>query len=358
MKFLDKLNSRKASGEFRQLSDKQNFIDFWSNDYLGLSKQTHMSNLASGSTGSRLISGHDQLATDVEIEFAKFFESDSALLFNSGYDANLGFLSSVPQRGEVVLYDELSHASIRDGIRLGMANAYSFNHNNLSDLQSKLEKHKESTVFVVVESVYSMDGDLAPLKDIVELCQSFNAQLIVDEAHSVGVFGEKGQGLVHELGLTNQVFARIVTFGKAFGLHGAMVLGSDDLYNYLVNFARSLIFTTAPAPSYIESLSFRLKSVIEADSERSTLNKNIEFLNGFLGLENQSPIFSIRFSDVDICRAVADQLNTQNIAAKVIYSPTVPAGQERIRVCVHSFNTEKELTLLAKVLTSSEKDIR
>lgn len=350
MKFLEKLHTRKASGEFRQFTDNQGFIDFWSNDYLGLSQLRDQSSLKSGSTGSRLISGHYDLSYEVETKYANFFGSEKALLFNSGYDANLGLFSSVPQRGEVILYDELCHASIRDGIRLGMANAFSFRHNDVNDLLSKLEKHAGQTIFVVVESVYSMDGDLAPLKQIVAACQSFNAQLIVDEAHSVGVFGTNGEGLVHELDLSDQVFARVITFGKAFGLHGAMVLGSDDLYHFLLNFARSLIFTTAPAPSHLEALNSRLDKVIKANSQREQLRVNIAQLNEMLQLDNRSPVFSIRFDDLETCQKVADELNKKQIAAKVIYSPTVPKGEERIRICLHCFNSEKELILLAEIL--------
>jgi 8-amino-7-oxononanoate synthase len=162
---------------------------------------------------------------EVEKQIAVFHQSETALLFNSGYDANIGLLSSVPQKGDTILYDQLCHASIRDGIRLSFANAFSFAHNDLVDLQKKME-HATGTLFIVTESVFSMDGDLCPLAELVNIAQKNKAHLIIDEAHATGVIGEKGEGLVQQLQMQDHVFARVHTFGKACGCHGAVVLGS------------------------------------------------------------------------------------------------------------------------------------
>ncbi len=212
-KLKNKLNKRIEEGTLRSLSSFDGFIDFYSNDYLGFAKIKSKSEntLKYGSTGSRLISGTSNESLIAEEFLADFFNSESSLIFNSGYDANLGFFSSVPQRGDFVFYDEYIHASIRDGLRLSFATSNSFKHNNLVDLELKLSK-VHGVKYVVVESLYSMDGDMAPLIEIVELCSKYGAYLIVDEAHSGGVFGELGQGLVSELKLEEKVFARIITF--------------------------------------------------------------------------------------------------------------------------------------------------
>src|SRR5690606_18769580 len=182
----------------------------------------------------------------------EFHGSEAALIYNSGYDANIGFFSSVPQRGDIILYDELVHASIREGIRLSHARAFKFKHNDLQDLDSLLLKYNSKQdnldqryIYVVTESVFSMDGDTALLEGLTNITDIQGAYLIVDEAHATGVFGKKGQGLVQHLDLQKRVFARIITFGKAMGAHGAVITGSKLLGDYLINFSRSFIYTTA-----------------------------------------------------------------------------------------------------------------
>jgi 8-amino-7-oxononanoate synthase len=187
-KLLDKLKARKQEGTLRSLSCLDGMIDFYSNDYLGLSKQTHLLNHSiAGSTGSRLISGNSVEAERCETFLADYFGVESSLVFNSGYDANLGFFGSVPQKGDTIIYDQFIHASVRDGIRLSNAKAYSFEHNSIEDLENKIQR-AEGTVYVAVESLYSMDGDISPLERIAEICVKYGVYLIVDEAHAAGVF--------------------------------------------------------------------------------------------------------------------------------------------------------------------------
>ncbi|MGB5322321.1 aminotransferase class I/II-fold pyridoxal phosphate-dependent enzyme, partial [Lutimonas sp.] len=201
-KLLDKLEGRRLSGSLRSLPAQTDLIDFSSNDYLGFSRNEHLfdqvmkklktGQAQNGSTGSRLLSGNFAFHEALEAELAEFFKADGALLFNSGYDANIGLLSSVPQRGDRIFYDEFSHASIRDGIRLSHAKAFGFRHNDLDDLQQKIKAtDSEGEVYVVVESVYSMDGDQAPLRELSQLSEPLNFKLIVDEAHATGVYGLK-----------------------------------------------------------------------------------------------------------------------------------------------------------------------
>ena len=191
---LQKLQQRKEAGLYRELRDYSELIDFSSNDYLGLAKETESSQEKSGATGSRLISGNFKEIEELEDFIADYHGFPAALIFNSGYTANLGLLSTIPQRGDTILYDELVHASIRDGIRLSNANSFSFSHNDTEGLKKRLEK-AEGNVFVVVESVYSMDGDSPDLNSVAELCETYNANLLVDEAHALGVVGEKGEGV-------------------------------------------------------------------------------------------------------------------------------------------------------------------
>jgi 8-amino-7-oxononanoate synthase len=244
-----KLAERQLAGNYRTLKTIGLPVDFCSNDYLGFARSPLLKNkieneigdfVSNGSTGSRLLSGNSAYTEDLEKYIAILHQSEAGLIFNSGYDANLGLFSSLPQRGDTVITDELIHASIIDGARLSYANRYTFKHNDLGSLEAKLKQAK-GNCFVAVESVYSMDGDTPPLNEIAALTLKYDAHLIVDEAHAVGLYGF---GLV-ATDLQKQVFARVVTFGKALGCHGAIVLGSNLLRQYLINFARSFIYTTA-----------------------------------------------------------------------------------------------------------------
>jgi 8-amino-7-oxononanoate synthase len=352
-KFIGKLNERKEKGGLRSLSLFDGLSDLCSNDYLGFAKRGPEHALR-GSTGSRLISGNSAEAENAERFLADFFKAESALVFNSGYDANLGLFSSVPQKGDTILYDELIHASVRDGIRLSYANSWSFRHNDLSDLTQKLAKAAGS-VFVAVESLYSMDGDLASLSAIADMCDQKGAFLIIDEAHSGGVFGEGGRGLANELALEKRCFARLITFGKAYGSHGAVILGSSQLREYLINFARSFIYTTALPPQHYLHLAGRVAAVAEADEERSLLAKNIGLFRSLLpGMDlcadPRSPIQIVKPGDAKTCVKAAEKLFAKGFAVKAILPPTVAAGSERIRICLHAFNEEKEIRRLTELL--------
>ena len=353
-KLQDKLNKRIEEGTLRSLSSFEGYVDFYSNDYLGYSKWKSNSEVSSfGSTGSRLISGTSKEALIAENFLAKFFDADAALVFNSGYDANLGFFSSIPQRGDLVLYDEFIHASIRDGVRLSFANSKSFKHNDLNDLESKLAQF-EGVKYVAIESLYSMDGDIAPLLKISELCEKYKAYLVVDEAHSGGVFGEKGKGLVYQLNLQSKIFARLITFGKAFGSHGACILSNQSVKDYLINFSRSFIYTTAlPPDSYVRIISILQNELIE--DEQKKLFKIINYFRSKIDLkqcvsDETSPIQLIKIGDVSKTKEIAEKIQSINLAVKPIFSPTVPVGSEGIRICLHSFNTKKEIDKLIQVL--------
>jgi len=224
--FLEKkLGQRKEQNSFRQLKLTGNKTDFCSNDYLGIVHNNLLNDkiahsLKTGSTGSRLLAGNYLLVEETEKQIAAFHDADAALIFNSGYDANIGLLSSVPQKGDVVLYDQLCHASLRDGIRLSFAQSFSFAHNNMKELEKKLRSFPVDTgrsIFIVTEAVFSMDGDFCPLSDLVHLSKQHNVHLIIDEAHAIGVVGKTGEGLSQRENLQDDIFCRVYTFGKACG---------------------------------------------------------------------------------------------------------------------------------------------
>jgi 8-amino-7-oxononanoate synthase len=353
-----KLNERKNDHSFRQLRLPDDKIDFCSNDYLGIVKnrrlQTADSRLATGSTGSRLLSGNYPLIEEVEKQIASFHQSETALLFNSGYDANTGLLSSVPQKGDTILYDHLCHASIRDGIRLSFANAFSFAHNDLADLQKKIA-HATGTIFIVTESVFSMDGDLCPLSELVNIAQKNNAHLIIDEAHATGVIGEKGEGLVQHLQLQDSVFARVHTFGKACGCHGAVVLGSRSLHDYLVNFARSFVFSTSLPEHSVAFIKAAYEIFPGMKTEREHLRELIHKFQSavirFEKLPSRTPIQIVVIPGNEEVKRVAAQLQEHHLDVRAILYPTVPKGKERLRIVLHAFNTMAEVDQLILLLT-------
>ena len=461
-KLQEKLVRREAQNTLRHLPEGNDLVDFSSNDYLGLSRNREIfertSQLLSekdivqnGATGSRLLSGNHPLYAELEKKIAEFHQTDSALVFNSGYDANIGFFGAVPLRGDIVFYDELIHASIRDGITMGNAKSYKFKHNDVQDLIKKcraalgqrpfaetakvtstdlptdeadgaeawpqsllIGKSVETEVpapsaeempvpgtteilmpsavevYVVTESVFSMDGDSPDLEAFAGFCQENNYHLVVDEAHALGVFGKKGEGLIQELGLQDAIFARIVTFGKAMGCHGAAILGSILLKNYLVNFARSLIYTTGLPPHSVATILASYEYLLASDNEDNgtkrhglvaDLTEKIELFNLVLeapvlststalstgnvvglnpaSLADRLKTFFIPSNSAIHCCIISGNERVKKIAGKFkekgfdvrpILSPTVPEGQERLRICLHTFNTKKEITEVLQLL--------
>lgn len=364
----DKLNERSAAGNLRQLSTDSQPVDFFSNDYLGLATTGLLNELiattynkagGTGSTGSRLLSGNSTGAQELEATIAAFHRAEAALLFNSGYDANLGLVSALGQKHTTILYDELCHASIIDGIRLALTpRKYKFFHNDIADLSEKLQRHSgEGPVIVITESVFSMDGDTAHLELIAALCAAYNAQLIVDEAHATGVFGKQGEGLVCALGLEDKVFARVHTYGKAMGCHGGAVVGSKLLQQYLVNFARPFIYTTALPQHSIQAINCAYNYLSSPAYDPAQLHDLIAFFRqkaeekGITGfIDSRSPIQAIVTGSNASATAMAARAQAAGLQVKAILSPTVPQGKERLRICLHSYNTEEQVERLVGVL--------
>jgi 8-amino-7-oxononanoate synthase len=358
-----KLEDRRAQDALRRLRLPDGKADFCSNDYLGVVTNGLLAGAvgedeAHGSGGSRLLAGNYALIEAVEKTIADFHRAEAGLIYNSGYDANLGVLSCVPQRGDVVLYDALSHASIRDGIRLSFARAYAFAHNDLGDLERRLTATQGDNLFVVTESVFSMDGDQAPLAGMVALCRRFGARLIVDEAHGTGIIGAKGEGLVQAMGLEDDCFARIHTFGKAVGCHGAIVVGSALLRDFLINFSRSFIYTTALPPASIRALGAAYSLLPRLNAERERLHQLIERFRaadiGFERLDSRTPIQVVVVPGNAAVRAVAERLQAAGLDVRPILYPTVPKGGERLRIVLHAFNTDEEVDRLIEGLQKNK----
>nr|WP_298996680.1 pyridoxal phosphate-dependent aminotransferase family protein [uncultured Allomuricauda sp.] len=373
-KLEKKLQKRRTENAFRELPKSHRLVDFSSNDYLGLGQCDWIVTKAESllesrqiqqhaATGSRLLTGNHQLYDELEDFLSKYYTSDAALVFNSGYDANIGLLSSVPQKGDFIFYDELIHASIREGISMSNAKSYKFAHNDLKSLRSKVNtlletqsRSDDQEVYVVTESVFSMDGDSPNLKSLANFCSEQGFHLIVDEAHAIGVF-EKG--LVDKLEITNKIFARIITFGKALGSHGAAVLGSKPLKDYLVNFARSLIYTTAMPPHALAIILASYSFLEDEGAKRQKqLHYNIDFFkkevqrlnlgSSFLG--SDSAIHCMLIPGNQKVKELSQILQKEGYNVKPILSPTVKEGEERLRFCLHSYNSEKEISKVLSLI--------
>ncbi|KAK3899377.1 pyridoxal phosphate-dependent transferase [Staphylotrichum tortipilum] len=395
------LDQRQTRNQLRRLTlAPPNAADFSSNSYLSLSSQAAVqkaflawlqaaaSPSLLGSGGSRLLDGNSSFAEELEKTIAAFHHASAGLLFNSAMDANVGLLGCVPQPGDVVVYDELVHASVHDGMRLSRAGRrVPFGHSrvwdggDVSSLEGVLRAllggpdgdlfvSGKRNVFVVVEGVYSMDGDVAPLGDVVECVERClplkNGYVIVDEAHSTGVFGDRGRGLVCELGLEDRVWARVLGFGKAMGCSGGIVLCSPTTRSYLINYARTLIYTTAmgfPALASIEATyNFLTNGQAEPlrDHLRLLVRDTHKLLVALCGRHNPPsdllrvntqpprspiiPVFTCR------PRSLATYCQQRGFMVRPIVAPTVPAGKERIRVCLHAGNTMAEVEGLVRAI--------
>jgi 8-amino-7-oxononanoate synthase len=363
--FKKALDERKEKNLLRELKPTVGLIDFCSNDYLGLARSEalferiheHLNRLpikTNGATGSRLISGDSAFTEEVERNLASIFKSENALILNSGYSANLAVFSSIPQRNDTILMDELVHASIKDGARLSLAKRFSFRHNDLNDLEAKLKKIS-GRIFIAIESVYSMDGDQCPLRELCTLAEKYGAFVILDEAHSTGTRGENGSGLASSLEVQDKIDIRIYTFGKAMGVHGACVVGSHPLIQYLVNFARPFIYTTALTPHSIASIHCAFAYLQENIHLQTDLNATIKSYLSHLGdvanrTKSNSAIQTIIIPGNNNAKNAALKLQQSGFDVRPILSPTVPAGSERLRICLHTYNTLEQIDRLTTEL--------
>lgn len=344
----DELKKKSERGLLRSVGSTSRNIDFSSNDYLGLSRIPTEAGLPSGATGSRLLTGNIPQADEAEALLATTFGYDRCLIFTSGYMANQGVLSCLPQRGDTILYDQRAHACIKDGARLSQAAYQSFRHNDLDDLERRLHTSYGKR-FIVVESIYSMDGDEAPLEALAGLARQYDAFIIVDEAHATAVRGKTGGGVTQELGLQSEMLAVIYTFGKGMGGHGAAVASSRVVRDYLVNFSRPFIYTTGLPPAAYRHLIQVLPHIHDIGDRRQQLSENIRFFIGewkspLTLLPSVTSIQAVVCPGIERVRSLSASLHDAGYDVRPILPPTVAKGTERLRICLHSYNTKEEIS--------------
>jgi 8-amino-7-oxononanoate synthase len=359
---LDRLASHT---QLRQLEDVP-AVNFYSNDYLGLCSDPRLraavaealQNSAVSSTGSRLLSGNARVWEELEIEIAAFFGSEAALYFNSGYAANTGLFSCLPQPDDLVFSDSANHASIIDGIRLSRARKIVFPHLDLTFLEDALRQAaaEPGQKFIVTESVFSMDGDRAPIAEMISLAERYGAELIVDEAHATGVLGPQGRGLVADAGAMRRALAVVHTCGKALASAGAFILCSAVLKKYLINHARPFIFSTALPPYIAAQTRAALRIAADADAERVNLCRLADHLrarlarDGMDAARSASQIIPVVIGENERAVAVAAQLRSDGFAVRAIRPPTVAVGTARLRLSLSAKHTVEMLDGLADAL--------
>lgn len=352
-KYLDqRLCKLQESETYRTPKHYEGVIDFASNDYLGFARSEKLKNAfhnkdwkTIGSTGSRLLTGHSDYIEQLERKMADFHNCEDALIYSSGFMANLGLLSAVAGPKDLIFYDTDVHASVKMGIKLSHAHKIPWKHQDLHSLEKNLKKDlKGRQRFVCVESIYSCDGTITPLQELTELCERYHACLIVDEAHSTGIFGKGGEGLVQMLGLEKKVWARVHTFSKALGVHGAAVVGDNKLKRYLLNCSIPQIYTTTlPFPTLF-AIDCAYDLLPQATHERTHLFKLMDLFHG------KSPINTIKIKgNKAVCEA-SKFLLAAGFDVRPLRSPTVRVGQECLRIILHAFNTYEEISNLKKYL--------
>ena len=347
---------------------KPHGLDFCSNDYLSLSRHPHIIQCAKrtldndgyGSSSSRFIRGERTCYQTLEQRLSRFKQCERALLFSSGYLANIGVLSTLIKKGDLVLSDQLNHASIIDGLRLSGADIRIFGHNNVDEVFDILKNASKPTQkFPVTESLFSMDGDFAPLDRYADMAQKFDVALIVDEAHSVGLYGTSGSGLIDHFGIANEVMLSINGLGKAFGCYGAFVAGTNIVIDYLFQKSRTLIYTTALPPLAISAIDAALDLVEQGDDLREKLFQNVSLLRGklfpYFAIHNQgllSPIIPIIIGNNQQAMIAAAQLQQAGFDVKAIRPPSVPENKARLRITTNVSHCESSLESIAHKLRS------
>jgi 8-amino-7-oxononanoate synthase len=348
-------------------------VNLSSNNYLGLAghpaiaeAMARAARRGSGATASRLVAGTDPEVLELEERIAAFDGAEAALVFGSGYLANVGVLSALLGRGDAVFSDRLNHASIIDGVRLSRADVHRYEHADADHLEALLERADGAArKLIVTESVFSMDGDVAPLEAIADLAERYGAALVVDEAHAGGVFGPAGQGYVHELGLAESVDLTIGTFGKAFGVYGAYASGRRVWIDYLVNTCRPFIFTTGLPPAVTAGIGAALELVREAGSLRRDLLARAACFRtrlqelGFDTCGSTTQIVPAVAGDNEAAVAFAEALQDRGVLGVAIRPPTVPEGTARVRFSLTAAHTddhvEQALAAIEAVRKASER---
>ena len=357
------------------LVDNQQVLSFCSNDYLGLANhpvlkaamQQAVEQAGVGSGASHLVTGHHQFHDDLEHELADFVSMDDALLFSTGYMANIGVVASLVGRNDVIFSDKLNHASLNDAAVLSRADLQRYAHNDLATLAAHLEKSAEKNAngrkLIIVDAVFSMDGDAAPLDKILALCEQYDAYCLVDDAHGFGVLGENGRGTLSHFALSSPRFIYMATLGKAAGVSGAFVAGNQVMIDYLKQKARTHIYTTASPPALAYTVTKSLAMIKNGDALRAHLNKLIAVLKQSLNLKNwqlmpsNSAIQPLLVGSNETAIQLSEYLLTKGILVSAIRPPTVPVGTARLRISLTAAHTVQDVEKLVLALQQAEHDL-
>lgn len=361
-----RLASLDAEGLLRTLRSPAG-IDLSSNDYLSLSSHPRIvarfsdavARLGCGSTGSRLLRGERDAFAQIERRFASFKGTERAIYFATGYMANVGVLTTLPEAGDVIFSDQANHASLIDGVRLSRAHGVVFSHNDVEALRQLMESTPcHGLRFVVVESVFSMDGDVAPLAAYAELCRATRAVLVVDEAHAVGIYGASGSGFIEEAGLPADRYLSINTAGKALGVSGAFVAGPDRVIEYLVQRARPFVFSTAPPPAVAEALDESLSVIRDEPERRAKLRRLARHVRARLAKtgDGDTQIVPIPVGDNERAVVLAERLQERGFDVRAIRPPSVPPGTARLRVSINTGLSEDILDQFVDALAIVQQE--
>lgn len=381
--FLDELKRIKESGLYRQMKYLQSpqqpyvkiagksYLMLSSNSYLGLCNDQRLKQAAMdamekygvGSGGSRLTTGSYEVHKKLEDEIAAFKGAEAALLFNTGYMANVGAISSIAGKDWVIFSDRFNHASIVDGCRLSGAEIIIYEHCDASDLETKAQSHRGRRALVVTDGLFSVDGDIAPLPEIVQVAKKYNMLLMVDDAHATGVLGENGGGTADYFGLQNEIDIQMGTFSKALASEGGFIAGNRGLIDYLANKARSFIFSTALAPATV-AVSLRALEIVQAEPRlRQSLIANSAWFReklreiGFEIMDFPTPIISIVLGPPDLTVNFSNRLMEKNIFVSAIRPPTVPQGTSRLRINLMATHTVDDLARAIDSIAAIGKEL-
>jgi 8-amino-7-oxononanoate synthase len=373
MGLQEEIDQRKKAGLYRKRRridsaqgskvkiEDQDYINFSSNDYLGLANNEKLKELMIGAIksygigagSSQLLVGHLAPHQKLEEKLSKFLNRDASLIFPTGYQANLAIASALIDSDTVVFQDKLNHASLIDAALLSKGMLVRYRHNDTAHLETLLQKYTDKKFLIMTDGVFSMDGDTAPLLDIVELCNIYNANLIVDDAHGLGVLGETGAGLLEELGLNqSQVPLLIGTFGKSFGASGAFIAGSDLYIDTFIQKARTYIYTTALIPAVAATLVNTIDYIVEGRDLRKKIKNNIEHFKRCLkeaGINQPDSITTIQpliIGETDKTLELSDMLFDKKIIVSAVRPPTVPKNTSRLRISITALHTEEQIEFL------------
>lgn len=368
-RFSEKLDQIKKNGLYRKMKhlqtpqgphikiDGKDYLLLSSNSYLGLCNDDRLKQAALdaiekygvGSGGSRLTTGSYEIHQKLEEEIAAFKGTEAALLFNTGYMANVGTISSLASKSWVIFSDRLNHASIIDGCRLSGAEIVVYDHCDMSDLARKVQGYPNRQALIVTDGLFSVDGDIAPLPALVEIAKKNNILLMVDDAHATGVLGPNGGGTADYFGLCDEIDISMGTLSKALASEGGFIVGKRSLIDYLVNTARSFIFSTALSPATI-AISLKALEIVRAEPQRrNTLLANAAWFRaelrkaGFDVAENEAPIISIVIGEPDLAVTFSNRLMERNIFVSAIRPPTVPEGTSRLRISMMATHARDDL---------------